>query len=131
MRSIFYVALAVGVLARSSVVAAFTNADESQLLSKTSPDFAADALISMDSRKRFLRVTDPEDDDLVVADEEQTKYGSLSAIIKKLDEKEMGNAASILKPLSESAHVKSALKSGLTPAEYRAANALLRLSKSD
>ncbi|KAG3122156.1 hypothetical protein PC129_g24350, partial [Phytophthora cactorum] len=104
MRSIFYVALAVAVLARSSVVAAFTNADESQLLSKTSPDLAADAMISSDSRKRFLRVTGPED-----ADEERTqKFGSLSAIIAKLDAKELDNAAQIITRMKKAKASKTA-----------------------
>lgn len=48
MRSIFYVALAVAVSARSSVVAAFPDPNESQLLSKASPD------------KRFLRIAGQE-----------------------------------------------------------------------
>ncbi|KAG3164242.1 hypothetical protein PC128_g20178 [Phytophthora cactorum] len=49
MRSIFYVALAFAVLARSSVVEAFPDPDESRLLSNTSPDSAAKS-------KRSLRV---------------------------------------------------------------------------
>ncbi|KAG7381506.1 hypothetical protein PHYPSEUDO_005963 [Phytophthora pseudosyringae] len=95
MRSIFYVALALAVVARSTVVAAFANADESQLLSKTFPDGAADAVISSDSRKRFLRVTDP---DLAVDDEERggQKYGSMTAIIAKLEEQNMKHVAKIL-----------------------------------
>ncbi|EEY67295.1 secreted RxLR effector peptide protein, putative [Phytophthora infestans T30-4] len=56
MRSAFYIVLVVAVLARCSVVAASTNADESQLLSKVSPNFAANDMTYTVSRKRFLRV---------------------------------------------------------------------------
>ncbi|OWY93740.1 RxLR effector protein, partial [Phytophthora megakarya] len=84
MRSVFYVALAVAVLAHTSIVAAFTNAEESQLLSKTIPDFATDTVINRESTKRFLRVTDPDDDFLTPDDEERVKYASLRWIMKKL-----------------------------------------------
>ncbi|EEY67908.1 secreted RxLR effector peptide protein, putative [Phytophthora infestans T30-4] len=83
MRSLFYVALAVAVLARTHVVAASTNADKPQLMSKTSPDFVG--TVSTEPRKRFLRATDPEDVDLMTADEERTKYGSIDGIIKRLN----------------------------------------------
>nr|AEK80967.1 Avh224 [Phytophthora sojae] len=63
MRSVFYVALAVAVFAHSSFVAAFAAADESALLSKTTPDFANDNVLSTDSWKRFLRSTDLDDED--------------------------------------------------------------------
>nr|AEK80963.1 Avh223 [Phytophthora sojae]AEK80964.1 Avh223 [Phytophthora sojae]AEK80965.1 Avh223 [Phytophthora sojae] len=62
MRSVFYVALAVAVFAHSSFVAAFAAADESALLSKTTPDFANDDVLSTDSWKRFLRSTDLDDE---------------------------------------------------------------------
>ncbi|KAG7398332.1 Elongation factor 1-beta [Phytophthora boehmeriae] len=99
MRSVFYVAVAVAVavFARSSVVAAFANADESKLLSKATPDFTADAVISGNSRKRFLRVTEPEDEDLLAADEERVKLKSLKKIAKKLDKKNMKQVAWISK----------------------------------
>ncbi|KAG7384800.1 hypothetical protein PHYBOEH_009318 [Phytophthora boehmeriae] len=96
MRTVCYVAVAVAVFARSSVVAAFANADESKLLSKTAPDFAADAVISSDSRKRFLRVADPEDDDLLAADEERVKFASMKQIIAKLEKDDMKHVAAIL-----------------------------------
>ncbi|OWY99148.1 Avirulence (Avh) protein [Phytophthora megakarya] len=82
MRSVFYVALAVAVLARTSFVAAFTNA--SQLLSKTVPDFATDTVINRESTKRFLRVTDPDDDVLAPDDEERVKFKKLSEIVDKV-----------------------------------------------
>ncbi|KAF1786212.1 hypothetical protein GQ600_27396 [Phytophthora cactorum] len=130
MRSVFYVAVAVAVFARSSVVVASTNADESQVLSKTSPDFTVDAMISTDSQKRFLRVTDPEDDDLKADDEDRTKYGSLKDIIAKLDEKNMNHVAEILENMS-SIH-KKALKAkvaenAMTKEEYKAVKKLLNL----
>ncbi|KAG7375536.1 Elongation factor 1-beta [Phytophthora boehmeriae] len=109
MRTVFYVAVAVAVLARSSVVAAFANADESKLLSKATPDFTADTVISSDSRKRFLRVTDPEDDGLVAADEERVKFASMKQIIAKLEEDDMKHVAKILEDFQVS-QAKSALK---------------------
>nr|QMU24848.1 PaRXLR24 [Phytophthora agathidicida] len=131
MRSVFYVAVAVAVFARSSVVVASTNADESQVLSKTSPDFTVDAMISTDSQKRFLRVTDPEDDDLTADDEDRTKYGSLAQIIAKLDEKEMGHVAKILKNM-DSIHEKSlqakVAEKAMTNEEYNAVKKLLSLN---
>ncbi|KAG7376064.1 hypothetical protein PHYBOEH_001847 [Phytophthora boehmeriae] len=126
MRSVFYVAVAVAVLARSSVVAAFANADESKLLSKTTSDFAADAMIGGDSRKRFLRVTD--------LDEERTKLKSMGEIIAKLDEQDMKHVAAILvndMPVSQVKSVLQKARSGgeLTRADYKAAKTLLDLSK--
>ncbi|OWY93243.1 RxLR effector protein [Phytophthora megakarya] len=85
MRSVFYIALAVVALARSSFVAASTNADDSQFLSKTNSEFTPDAVIRSDSQKRFLRVAAPENVDLAADDEERTKYKSLQGIYKKLD----------------------------------------------
>ncbi|OWZ21884.1 Avirulence (Avh) protein [Phytophthora megakarya] len=84
MRSVFYVAFAVAVLARTSFVAAFTNAEESQLLSKTIPDFATDTVINRETTKRFLRVTDPDDDVLTPGDEERVKIKKLSEILDKV-----------------------------------------------
>ncbi|ETL84292.1 hypothetical protein L917_15853, partial [Phytophthora nicotianae] len=49
----------------------FSNIDESQPILKTTHDFVADAMASSYSRKRFLRVVDPEDDNLTAADEER------------------------------------------------------------
>ncbi|ETO58878.1 hypothetical protein F444_22745 [Phytophthora nicotianae P1976] len=95
MRSIFYVAVAVAIFARSCVVAASTNADESQLLSKVSPDVAADAMIRSDSQKRFLRVTDPEDDALIAANEERGKWAFLDDVIAR------ANAAEKLQGLTK------------------------------
>ncbi|OWZ02794.1 Avirulence (Avh) protein, partial [Phytophthora megakarya] len=83
MRSVFYVAVVVVVLTRSDFVAAFTNADEAQLLPKTIPVY--DAAIGNDSPKRFLRVRQSEDLDLTPDDEERVKFASLDNIIKKLD----------------------------------------------
>ncbi|ETM03687.1 hypothetical protein L917_00127 [Phytophthora nicotianae] len=95
MRSIFYVAVAVAIFGRSCVVAASTNADESQLLSKVSPDVAADAMIRSDSQKRFLRVTDPEDDALIAANEERGKWAFLDDVIAR------ANAAEKLQGLTK------------------------------
>ncbi|OWZ20786.1 RxLR effector protein [Phytophthora megakarya] len=83
MRSVFYVAVVVVVLTRTDFVAAFTNADEAQLLPKTIPEY--DVAISNDSPKRFLRVRQSEDLDLTPDDEERVKFASLDNIIKKLD----------------------------------------------
>ncbi|ETI57579.1 hypothetical protein L917_21684 [Phytophthora nicotianae] len=112
MRSLFYIAVAVAVFARSSAVAAFTNADDSQLLSKTTPDFATDAMASSDSRKRFLRATDPEDGDLQADGEERTKFKSLADIIKHLDDQKMKHVAEILANM-ENIHHKNALAKAL------------------
>ncbi|EEY67206.1 secreted RxLR effector peptide protein, putative [Phytophthora infestans T30-4] len=84
MRSTFYIVLVVAVLARCSVVAAFTNADDSQLLSKVSPDFAASEMTNTASQKRFLRVAGPEDDD-AMTDEEDRGLGSIVDVIKRSD----------------------------------------------
>ncbi|KAG3080019.1 hypothetical protein PI124_g19559 [Phytophthora idaei] len=128
MRSIFYVALAVAVLARSSVVAAFTSADESQLLSKTSPDFAADALISSDSRKRFLRVTGQDDVGLAADEEERIKWAFLDDVIER------ANTAETLKGLSKEKVTKAvkAAKNGdeLTNTEKEVLNILKALAKN-
>ncbi|OWZ10875.1 Avirulence (Avh) protein [Phytophthora megakarya] len=115
MRSAFYVAVAVAVLARSSFVAAFTNVDESQPLSNTIPDF--DAAISNDSPKRFLRVTEPKDLDLTPDDEERVKFASLDNIIKKLD--------SVKKAPKKAAESVSSF----TKKELEAAAALLKLKE--
>nr|AEK81002.1 Avh238 [Phytophthora sojae] len=102
MRGVFFVAVAVAIFARSSAVAAFTNADEAKLLSEAAPGLAADAVISGESRERFLRVAHPEDDDLAApADDGKTEerapnYKSLNEILKKLDEEEMINVSKIL-----------------------------------
>ncbi|POM63939.1 Secreted RxLR effector peptide protein [Phytophthora palmivora] len=132
MRSVFYVAVAVAVLARNSVVAAFTNADQSRFLSKPTPDFVADVMISSDSQRRFLRVTDPEDEDWIATDEERVKYGSLSKIIEKLEKNDMSHVAEILKNM-EVIHVKNALEAAkkngqITKADRDAAKTLLGLS---
>ncbi|POM71137.1 Secreted RxLR effector peptide protein [Phytophthora palmivora] len=124
MRSIFYVAVAVAVLAHSSFVAAFSNADESQLLSKTIPDYSANAAISSDSKKRFLRVTDPEYDDFTPAAEERGKFASLNKLIKKLDD-ENGALAKIKNAPKKV--VKGATE--FSKKELEAAKALLSLNK--
>ncbi|ETP07221.1 hypothetical protein F441_16460 [Phytophthora nicotianae CJ01A1] len=74
---------AIAVLAHSSIVAAFSNPDESQLLSKASHDFVADAMISCHSQKRSLRVVEPEDDNLTAADEERTKWAFLDDVTER------------------------------------------------
>ncbi|KAE8966320.1 hypothetical protein PR003_g29473 [Phytophthora rubi] len=101
MRTVFFVAVAVAVFARGSVVAALTNAGESKLLSKSTPDFAVDAMIDSDSRKRFLRVADPEDDDLTLDDEERVKYKSINKIIAALQEQDLHDVANILAKIDE------------------------------
>ncbi|POM75892.1 Secreted RxLR effector peptide protein [Phytophthora palmivora] len=134
MRSVFYVAVAVAILARSSVVAAFTNADDSRLMSKTPPDFAVNAVISSDPRKRFLRVTDPEDGTLIAADEERGgKIGSLKAIIAKLDEQNLNHVAEILKDVKQ-IHALNTLKAAqergkISKEDFEAANTILSLLK--
>ncbi|KAJ8569178.1 hypothetical protein ON010_g6083 [Phytophthora cinnamomi] len=122
MRCVYFVAFAVAVLARGSVVAAFTNADESKLLLKTTPDLAADALIG---QKRFLRVADPEDDDLTTGDEERgggAKFASLSAIIKKLDEQDLTHAAEVLKNMKQThkENAEKAIKAALDEGRIKA-----------
>ncbi|OWZ23452.1 RxLR effector protein [Phytophthora megakarya] len=134
MRSLFYVAVAVVVLAHNSVVEAFTNADEAKHLSNTTPDFVADGMISSDSRKRFLRVTDPEDGDLITVHEERGKQ-KVAGIIKKMtkmeiqDKQNMKKAAEILvsmKQIRVQDVLKAALDRGtITKASY---NALLRMA---
>ncbi|OWZ06595.1 Avirulence (Avh) protein [Phytophthora megakarya] len=124
MRCVFYVAVAVAILSGSSVVAAFTNADEFTLSTKITPDFAVSATISSDFRKRFLRVTDPEN-------EERTKYASLSEILAKLREKDMHHVADILKNMGET-HAQTAVEkavSQLKLEDYQAAKNLLQLGK--
>ncbi|KAI9988345.1 hypothetical protein PInf_021744 [Phytophthora infestans] len=106
MRSIYYVVLAAALFARTTVVTAFTNADDSQLVSKMSPDFASDVKISGDFQTRSLRVTDPEDGNLMTDSEERTKYASLKDVIKR------SAAADILKNMpsdSEEEVVKALL----------------------
>ncbi|GMF30875.1 unnamed protein product [Phytophthora lilii] len=73
MRSNFFVSLIIAVFARSNVVAAFMNSDESQVLSKHAPEFTADAVVDIDSRKSFLRLMDPDDDGREVAQEEPVR----------------------------------------------------------
>ncbi|KAG6612658.1 RxLR effector protein [Phytophthora cinnamomi] len=114
------------VLAHSNVVAAFTNADESKLLSKTTPDLVANALIG---QKRFLRPTDPEDpgDDGLTAtdaDEERGgKFASVSVIIEKLDDQKMKHAAEVLAGMKQThaengeKAIKAALAQGLIKPE--------------
>ncbi|OWZ07046.1 Avirulence (Avh) protein [Phytophthora megakarya] len=65
MRILFYVAVAVTVLVRSSVGEVFTIADASNRLSKTTPNFADDFTIHSDPQKRFLRATGSNGDDLI------------------------------------------------------------------
>ncbi|EGZ19905.1 hypothetical protein PHYSODRAFT_285342 [Phytophthora sojae] len=94
MRGVFFVAVAVAIFARSSA--------EAKLLSEAAPGLAADAVISGESRERFLRVADPEDDDLAApADDGKTeerapKFKSLNEIHKKLDEEDMVHVSKIL-----------------------------------
>ncbi|EEY62873.1 secreted RxLR effector peptide protein, putative [Phytophthora infestans T30-4] len=118
MRSTFYIVLVVAVLARCSAVAAFTNADESQLLSKVSPDFAVNDMTNTVSRKRSLRVAGPEDDDSTT-DEEDRGFGSIVDVI---------NAAEAIQKLSK-ASVKKVKQAGsavkeLTEKEKEALKAL-------
>ncbi|KAE8960366.1 hypothetical protein PR003_g31306 [Phytophthora rubi] len=137
MRSVFFVAVAVAVFARGSVVGAFTNADDSKLLSKTTPDFAADAMIDSDSRKRFLRVADPEDDDLTADYEERVKYKSINKIIAALEAEDQRTAAKILKKMDDihakNVHdaeekLKTALQNNkISEADYKAALTLMGL----
>ncbi|EEY67199.1 secreted RxLR effector peptide protein, putative [Phytophthora infestans T30-4] len=124
MRSAFYIFLVVAVLARCSVVAAFTNADDSQLLSKVSPDFAANDMTYTVSRKRLLRVAGREDDD-ATTDEEDRGFTSIVDVIKRSD------AAEALHKLSK-ASAKKVKKAGkavkeLTAKEKEALKALLAL----
>ncbi|KAE8889451.1 hypothetical protein PF005_g31849 [Phytophthora fragariae] len=138
MRTVFFIAVAVAVFARGSVVAAFTDADESKLLSKTTPDFAVDAMIDSDSRKRFLRVADPEDDDLTLDDEERVRYKSPKRIITALQEQDLHDVANILAKFDEIHaknvyHANEKLKTALqnkeiSAADYQAALALMKLS---
>ncbi|KAF1786215.1 hypothetical protein GQ600_27397 [Phytophthora cactorum] len=116
-------AVAVAVFARSSVVVASTNADESQVLSKTSPDFTVDAMISTDSQKRFLRVTDPEDDDLKLMMKTELSMGASKISSQSWTKKNMNHVAEILENMS-SIH-KKALKAkvaenAMTKEEYKA-----------
>ncbi|OWZ11515.1 RxLR effector protein [Phytophthora megakarya] len=83
MRSGFYIAFAVAALAYNSFVVAFTNEDESPLFSNNVPDFAANAVVSNGPQKRFLRIIEPENTDLVLHDEERAKIKS-NEIIKNL-----------------------------------------------
>ncbi|OWZ12976.1 RxLR effector protein [Phytophthora megakarya] len=127
MRCVYYVVVAGAIFARSTVSAAFTNADESTLLSKTAPAFAIDTTIGSESRKRFLRAHDLENGELTPADEERTKYGSLAAIIKKLEEKDMLDVAKILENMDEihGQNMLKAAKSKMSSEQYQAAkNAL-------
>ncbi|EEY62872.1 secreted RxLR effector peptide protein, putative [Phytophthora infestans T30-4] len=124
MRSTFYIVLVVAVLARCSAVAAFTNADESQLLSKVSPDFAASDMTNTVSRKRFLRVAGPEDDDSTTNEEDQG-FGSIVDVIKRSD------ATEAIQKLSK-ASVKKVKQAGnavkdLTEKEKEALKALMAL----
>ncbi|KAF4038528.1 hypothetical protein GN244_ATG09308 [Phytophthora infestans] len=126
MRSMFYVVLAAALFTRTTVVTAFTTADESQLVSKMSPDFASDVKISGDFQTRSLRVTDPEDGNLMIDSEERTKYGSLKDVIKR------STAADILKDMPSDSVRKmvKAVKynSELTKKEEEVVNALLALA---
>ncbi|OWY98931.1 RxLR effector protein [Phytophthora megakarya] len=127
MRCSYYVVVAVAILARSTVSAAFTNADDSTLLSKTTPDFATDTIIGSESRKRFLRTHDLENGELTPADEERTKYGSLAAIIKKLEEKDLQDVANILTKMDEihGQNMLKVAKNKMSSEQYKAAkNAL-------
>ncbi|OWZ06175.1 RxLR effector protein [Phytophthora megakarya] len=127
MRCVNFVVVAVAILAPSSVSAAFTHADESAGLSKTTSDFATNTVNGGESRKRFLRVHNPEDGELNPVHEERTKYGSLQTIISKLDEKNMKEVASILSSMKE-IHGKNMLKAAkdkLTQAQYKAVIAAL------
>ncbi|POM71799.1 Avirulence protein (Avh) [Phytophthora palmivora] len=136
MRVVFYVAVAVAILARNNVVDAFTNADEFRIMSETTPAIATNAMISGDPRKRFLRVTDPADEDLMDAGEERGgKFGSLKEILAKLDEQDLSHVAEILKDV-EAIHAKKALKvardhGNLSKEDYDAAKVLLSLSKKE
>ncbi|GMF41635.1 unnamed protein product [Phytophthora lilii] len=126
MRSIFFVGLVIAVFARSSAVTAFTNTDDSQLLSNAAPDFATNILVNTDTQKRFLRVTDPDDDDLAVDDEERGgRFGSLEEIIKKLDDQTAEQARKI----ANMSKLKK-LKEKLAPDEYEALNGLLKLNNN-
>ncbi|OWZ19820.1 Avirulence (Avh) protein [Phytophthora megakarya] len=126
MRSVFYVVLAVAVLTRSSFVAAFSNTDESQLLSKVIPDFATDVVIGNDSPKRFLRVTDPETVDLTPDDEERTqKFKYLRDIVDKAKEAPKKAAESVSQGAKKIKKITTA-----TTSELEVAAALLALKKS-
>ncbi|OWZ10072.1 Avirulence (Avh) protein [Phytophthora megakarya] len=115
MRCVFFVAIAVAVLTRSSVVTAFAKTEESNLLSKTTPDFATDAVIS---QKRFLRVADPGDAELTPDDEERVKFKLLSDVIETLEKAKDA-------PKKAVEGVKKATK--FTKKELEAAAALLKL----
>ncbi|KAG6616408.1 putative secreted RxLR effector peptide protein [Phytophthora cinnamomi] len=132
MRIAFYVAMGIAVFARNSVVAVFTNTDESKLVWKTSPDLAINAMISSGTRKRMLRVTDPEESDMTAPNEERVqKYASLAEIIKKLDDEKA--VTDILKDMT-AIHLKIGLQAArkreeMTREEFNAAMKLLGLSK--
>ncbi|KAE9012719.1 hypothetical protein PR003_g14129 [Phytophthora rubi] len=96
---------------------------------------AVDAMINSDSRKRFLRVSDPEDDDLTADDEERVKFKSMSKIIAKLERQDRQEVANILRNFDE-IHVnrvdnklKTALQNKeISEADYHAVLALMKLS---
>ncbi|POM65764.1 Avirulence protein (Avh) [Phytophthora palmivora] len=131
MRSVFYVAVAVAALATSSAVAAFTNADD-KLLVKTTPNIEADAMISGDSQRRFLRVSGPEDDGLIATDEERRKVRTITKIYAKLDKQKRIRDAQVrkMKAIRARKIINAARKRGrLSNADYDAAIILLGMSK--
>ncbi|OWZ18732.1 Avirulence (Avh) protein [Phytophthora megakarya] len=130
MRCAFYVAIAVAVLARGSVITAFANTDEANLLSKATPDFATDAVIS---QKRFLRVADPKGSALMPDDEERApKIKLLSDIVEKLDKaKEASKQAVQSVQKAPKNAVKGVQKATeFTKDELAAAAGLLKLKKT-
>ncbi|OWZ11705.1 RxLR effector protein [Phytophthora megakarya] len=81
MRGVFYVVLALAILTCNNAVA--TN--EVELSSESTPEFLEDA--GVESRKRFLRVNQEQDDDLTSlgqASEERAKVSGLKKIAKEL-----------------------------------------------